>query len=380
MPFWRSHRAPRVLTSLCHPAKAFGAAILHAASKYIANLDLSALRLSLFGGDVVLRNLELKLDAIRREFAADLPIKFERGFVRELRIRIPWLKLHSEPIELVIDIVELVASLDDDDTVPSSVQGSPRASSGLSNGSRDARRDAACAEASEQGSSDARAASSLGDGWVQNLVSKSLANALLRVNNLVIKFVNARAAATLSVREIELFSAGAQWERAFVEPEGPSKRLRKVIEVADLTLCLDRWVAASPVANAHRPCVEHTLKGGYRTRCFIRQHSVNLLAVIAGRYQADGRVEHFHQPLLQRASFALRLEAHLQAICCGSRPNLGKMIYERNDLRFMLAMTPCSRPYYCVLRSVAAHSPLLINATTASCACSLQTALRVPAP
>ena len=61
----------------------------------------------------MLRNLELKLDVVRREFAANLPIKFERGFVRELRIRIPWLKLHSEPIEITVDIVELVASLEE---------------------------------------------------------------------------------------------------------------------------------------------------------------------------------------------------------------------------------------------------------------------------
>ena len=45
-------------------------------SKYIANLDISALRVSLFSGDVVLRNVELKLEVLRREFAAGLPIQF----------------------------------------------------------------------------------------------------------------------------------------------------------------------------------------------------------------------------------------------------------------------------------------------------------------
>ena len=49
-------------------SQAFGAAILQAASKYIANLDISALRVSLFGGDVVLRNLELKLDVCKMQF------------------------------------------------------------------------------------------------------------------------------------------------------------------------------------------------------------------------------------------------------------------------------------------------------------------------
>ena len=43
-----------VLESLIEPL------ILNSAKKYIANLDISALRLSIFGGDVVLQNLELK--------------------------------------------------------------------------------------------------------------------------------------------------------------------------------------------------------------------------------------------------------------------------------------------------------------------------------
>ena len=47
----------------------FGALITSFASKYIDNLDLSALRLSVFGGDVVLRNLELRLEVLRREQA-----------------------------------------------------------------------------------------------------------------------------------------------------------------------------------------------------------------------------------------------------------------------------------------------------------------------
>ena len=48
--------------------------------------------------------------------AAGLPIEFQRGYVREIRIHIPWLKLASEPIELTIDTVELVASLLPPDT------------------------------------------------------------------------------------------------------------------------------------------------------------------------------------------------------------------------------------------------------------------------
>ena len=180
-------------------------AILHHASKYIENLDISALKLSVFGGDVVLRNLELKLDVLRREFASGLPIEFKRGFVRELRIRIPWLKLHSEPIEVSFDIVELVASL----LGPADEADSARVET-----------PATAAPLTESSDPGLAAATSKNDGWMHSLVAKALCNAVLRVRNVVIKFVHANAVATLSFREIELLSAGAQWQRAFVEPEG----------------------------------------------------------------------------------------------------------------------------------------------------------------
>ena len=76
-------------------------------SRYFENLDVSALRLSPFAGDVVLTNLLLRMDTLR---ALGLPFSFERGFVRELRIRVPWLKLQSAPIEVLVDMVEVVAS------------------------------------------------------------------------------------------------------------------------------------------------------------------------------------------------------------------------------------------------------------------------------
>ena len=139
-----------------------GALITRFASKYIDNLDLSALRLSVFGGDVVLRNLELNLEVLRRDFAAGLPIEFQRGYVREIRIHIPWLKLASEPIELTIDTVELVASLLPPDTA------SGRSEAPDSSG--------ASAEApAELGGGSASA-----DGWMGPLLTKALFNMSVR--------------------------------------------------------------------------------------------------------------------------------------------------------------------------------------------------------
>ena len=133
-----------------------GALITRLLGSYIENIDLSALRLSVFGGDVVLRNLELKLEVLRRDFAAGLPIEFQRGFVREIRIHIPWLKLASEPIELTIDTVELVASLLPPDSASSGSGTSAEAPTELGGGGASA------------------------DGWMGPLLTKALFNMSVR--------------------------------------------------------------------------------------------------------------------------------------------------------------------------------------------------------
>ena len=260
-----------------------GALITRFASKYIDNLDLSALRLSVFGGDVVLRNLELNLEVLRRDFAAGLPIEFQRGYVREIRIHIPWLKLASEPIELTIDTVELVASLLPPDTA------SGRSEAPDSSG--------ASAEApAELGGGSASA-----DGWMGPLLTKALFNMSVRkppralcsvqptvqqctvqpspqqsasphltpgtqvvVRNVVVKFVEERAVASLSLRSIEVHSAGAQWQRACVEPEGPSKRLRKTVTLPVETK------RAQASASWHRPRLAGSLEAAFSARACLR--------------------------------------------------------------------------------------------------------------
>ena len=218
-------------------------------TRYFENLDITALRLSPFAGDVVLTNLTLRVEALR---AAGLPLSFERGFVRELRIRVPWLKLQSEAIEVLIDTVEVICSSSADDehaaaaggstaAVPISPQPqSPPPPSG----------DAASRAA------DARS----GDSWVQSLVQRALHNAVLRVRNAVVKLVDGRVVASLSLRSLEIYSADARWQRAFVELDGPSRALRKVLELSDLTLCLDERDAASGwVARYERPLLRTAL-------------------------------------------------------------------------------------------------------------------------
>lgn len=73
--------------------------------KYIANLDKHHVKVSLWHGHVVLRNLILKPNALRY---LDLPVSVKEGRIGELSVSIPWTKLQSESIRVEIRNVVVI--------------------------------------------------------------------------------------------------------------------------------------------------------------------------------------------------------------------------------------------------------------------------------
>ena len=208
--------------------------------RYFEDLSREQLRLSIFAGDVVLNGLVLRPEAIR---AASLPVHVQRGSVRELRIRVPWLHLQTEPIEIIIDTIEIVVALQHD----------------LSHGAPPPMRPHTATASTADSPAPAHAGGG-GDSWVQSLVQRALLNAALRVRNAVVKLVDGRAVASLSLRSLTLDSADGRWDRCFVELEGASRTLRKVLELSDLTLCLDALGAGSSrVKRFERPLLRAPL-------------------------------------------------------------------------------------------------------------------------
>jgi hypothetical protein len=208
--------------------------------RYFEDLSREQLRLSIFAGDVVLNGLVLRPEAIR---AASLPVHVQRGSVRELRIRVPWLHLQTEPIEIIIDTIEIVVALQHD----------------LSHGAPPPMRPHTATASTADSPAPAHAGGG-GDSWVQSLVQRALLNAALRVRNAVVKLVDGRAVASLSLRSFTLDSADGRWDRCFVELEGASRTLRKVLELSDLTLCLDALGAGSSrVKRFERPLLRAPL-------------------------------------------------------------------------------------------------------------------------
>ncbi|GAA94842.1 hypothetical protein E5Q_01496 [Mixia osmundae IAM 14324] len=75
-------------------------------SAYVDNLDTSQLNLGIWSGDVKLRNLRLKKEALDK---FRLPINVTEGYLGELTLNIPWTNLKGKPVRVVIDNVYLLA-------------------------------------------------------------------------------------------------------------------------------------------------------------------------------------------------------------------------------------------------------------------------------
>ena len=61
------------------------------------------LKVSLWGGDAMFSNLDLRLEVLERELG--LPFSFVSGHIHELHIHVPWIRLHAEPIVITINTI-----------------------------------------------------------------------------------------------------------------------------------------------------------------------------------------------------------------------------------------------------------------------------------
>uniref|UniRef100_A0A0N5ABX3 Vacuolar protein sorting-associated protein 13A n=1 Tax=Syphacia muris TaxID=451379 RepID=A0A0N5ABX3_9BILA len=67
---------------------------------FVDNLDASQLNIGIWGGDVKLDNLEIKETALDE---MELPIKLKYGYLKSLKLKIPWKSLYTEPVIAEVD-------------------------------------------------------------------------------------------------------------------------------------------------------------------------------------------------------------------------------------------------------------------------------------
>jgi vacuolar protein sorting-associated protein 13B len=210
--------------------------------KYV-KLKPEDLQVSLWGGDIVLNKLDLRLDAI--EEAIKLPIMFKSGHIHELRIHVPWTRLASEPVVITINTIECVLKLRD-----TAHKEHPKTTT-IAKGQK-----AKLKKPNEE---------ELPPGYLQSMINRIVNNLKVVVNNLILKFVEDDIVLSLNIKSAECYSANKTWEEAFVDLSPPELVLRKVVDFHDLTVCLDKRDASGKIENYQDPSL-------YRCSMTCRMH------------------------------------------------------------------------------------------------------------
>lgn len=88
----------------------FEAHVLHLLRRYLGEyvhgLSVEALRISVWKGDVVLKDLKLKAEALN---SLKLPVTVKAGFVGTITLKVPWKSLGKEPVIVLIDRIFILA-------------------------------------------------------------------------------------------------------------------------------------------------------------------------------------------------------------------------------------------------------------------------------
>ncbi|XP_012498983.1 PREDICTED: vacuolar protein sorting-associated protein 13B [Propithecus coquereli] len=232
-------------------------------NRYIKNLKPSDLQLSLWGGDVVLSKLELKLDVLEQELK--LPFTFLSGHIHELRIHVPWTKLGSEPVVITINTMECILKLKDvlqDDHESCGSNSTNRSTTENTKSSIKPRRIQQAAPTDPD----------LPPGYVQSLIRRVVNNVNIVINNLILKYVEDDIVLSVNITSAECYTVDELWDRAFMDISATDLVLRKVINFSDCTVCLDKRNASGKIEFYQDPLL---YKCSFRTRLHFTYDNLN---------------------------------------------------------------------------------------------------------
>lgn len=155
-----------------------------------------------------------------------LPFSFVNGHIHELRIHIPWTKLGSEPVIITINTIECILKLCEDDVNV--------------NSDSDFQKSHKTEKSNNQSSRSCDDSIEAPPGYIQSLLNHVISNICIVCNNLILKYVEDDIVLSLNIKSVELYNAGENWERTYIDSNQSGLVSRKVITMQDLTVCLDK--------------------------------------------------------------------------------------------------------------------------------------------
>jgi len=195
---------------------------------YVSNLEVNQLNIAIWTGDVVLRNLQLKKEALDK---FNLPIDVLEGYLGELTLNIPWSNLKNKPVKVFINNVYLLAvpkaeseyDPKEDEIRAQQVKQEKLANADLLRAQPDPLED-----------------DQKNQSFVNQLVTKIVDNLQISINNIHIRYEDKLSdgghpfSVGLTLSEFSAVSTDGNWTPTFIE--GETSTIHKLIKLGSLAM------------------------------------------------------------------------------------------------------------------------------------------------
>lgn len=197
--------------------------------KYVTNIKPSDLKLSFWGGDAVLRNLELRLDVLERELR--IPLEIKSGCIRELTLHLPWNAIGSSPVEVTIKDLEFVVKL-------KSLRMTSSDSLASYMSLPEVRMDNSDDSVSQSEAEDVEPA----PGYMQGYLNRIINNVSVHIQNMVVKVMEEESdlMLTLNIDSMDFHTTSDKWKREFIYTDYFQDKytIHKLLEVSGMAVNL----------------------------------------------------------------------------------------------------------------------------------------------
>lgn len=200
---------------------------------YVRGLNKEALKISVWKGDVVLTNMQLKPEALN---ALKLPVKVKAGFLGSVKLKVPWSRLGQEPVLVSLDRIFLLAE-------PSTrVEGSSEDSVQEAKKSIVREMEMKLLERAQQLKSE------VNTSWLGSLISTIIGNLKLSITNIHIRYEDLESnpghpfAMGLTLEKLVAVTTDDNGKETFITG-GSLDRIQKSVELEQIALYLDSGIS-----------------------------------------------------------------------------------------------------------------------------------------
>eukprot|EP00897_Mesotaenium_endlicherianum_P008373 jgi/Mesen1/7564/ME000392S06833 len=202
--------------------------------QYVRGLSEEALKISVWKGDVVLNNLQLKAEALN---GLNLPIVVKAGFLGSVRLKVPWNRLGKDPVIVLLDRIFILAEPANADAAGKE-QDEKETKEALRRQIEDAEVAAVAAKDKRKGAPEESAE---GSSWIGSLIATVVGNLKISITNVHIRYEDTYSnpghpfCIGVTLAQLAAFTIDDNGNEVFVTSSALD-RLRKALELGRLAV------------------------------------------------------------------------------------------------------------------------------------------------